>query len=1389
MSTRILMLHQSRPEHFERSPRGPSSDIKARPAESRPVVLRPGPHRRGRRGEREPGKQVLFGDDMKKVDKSYYKAQKLLLTKADHKAIYDQVEKRTAEERKYSEQLSIHQPEIVVGLRAHTVWEKMNVTLSCIIQGAPTPQVKWYKDGILIKPEDVPGKYTIENKVGLQILEISRCSPKDSGEYSAIATNPHGEASSYATVLVNKYEGSDAGSDSVGLKASPIVPAIDIIDGFGASFGKEGGSLTLSCTFSSALTGHLGEICWLHDGIPVKESNLVKIKTSEYSTTLTLTHIYKEDEGLYSMCLLTGADYKEHSGYVFVRDASAAVPGAAGSPLDVECQDVNKDYVLVTWNPPSAEGRSPVIGYFIDRKEVGSDEWLTCNETPEKLCKFPVLGLLENRTYQFRVRAVNSAGISRPSRVSEPVTTVDTLAATRIMHIQTDRGEIVITKDELEGDVLIPLPPTNLRVSEVGQTYAALCWNEPSPRGREPLTYCVEKSVAGSNSWQRASMDITVSCPRFAVTGLDETTSYCFRVRAVNKYGISEPSQPSEVIQFGQTPAPPSPPHSVVPVRDTKTSVDVLWKGPEDESELMGFYVYACQVGTNNWEICNSKPVKSNSFKVHGLIPGKEYVFRVKSIGKAGLSDYSVESTPIIVNNSIFLPSAPYDLTQLSSGRTEMIIAWKEPKFPIGPEILGYFLDCCNAALAEWHEVNIKPIKTRFYKVKNLREGCFYEFRAFAMNWAGVGPPSAVSDQFKCEQWTMPQPGPPFDVMFFEVRSNSLLLKWQPPLYTGKDRVTGYLIEMCETDGGEWTLLNKKPTPDTHMRISQLVEGKTYVFRVSALNSTGAGVPSMPSDPVCAETRPGTTEIETGVDDDGNIFLVFQSPEIDDASKFLWSKDDQEIETPDRVQIETSEDRLPLSHLSLSHLSCLSHLSLPLSFSLSFSLSLYLSPLSLSLHLSLLFLSIFLCLFLSFSSSLSPFSPLFPLPLSPILSLPLAPPLPPSLSPPHLSPHSRSKLILLDPSAQDLGMYSVVVTGTDGASSSHKLTDEELQKLKELSHRKKHPLINVKTDWVVEPLEKGAVRLWLQVESLTPAAQLRFIFNEKEVSSTPTHKINFDKASGLIEMIIQNFTEQDQGSYTAQLRDGKATGQFTLVLIEDKFRQILSHCDFQRNEWKRKQGPYFEKFLEWKVTEDCNILFTCKVMNTKTQTGIQWSKDGKPLTGSTYDPKTGISSLSISQITQNTQGVYKVTVADDRGEDSSVLEMRNQVFDNVLREVCRISSNSASELKIQPTAEGIKIYSLLKWNVDCLKKSWYLNNKSLESQDRRRIGSDNHQVWLQIYNPNEADKGQYTLELFDGKQKHVRELNLSQKVLNEAISEYQTLKQAAFAEKNPVLVL
>lgn len=56
---------------------------------------------------------------------------------------------------------------------------------------------------------------------------------------------------------------------------------------------------------------------------------------------------------------------------------------------------------------------------------MGTNHWIQCNDTPVKFARFPVTGLVEGRSYIFRVRAVNKSGMSRPSRVSEPVAAMD----------------------------------------------------------------------------------------------------------------------------------------------------------------------------------------------------------------------------------------------------------------------------------------------------------------------------------------------------------------------------------------------------------------------------------------------------------------------------------------------------------------------------------------------------------------------------------------------------------------------------------------------------------------------------------------------------------------------------------------------------------------------------------------------------------------------------------------------------------------------------------------------------------------------------------------------------------------------------------------------------
>ncbi|XP_044064347.1 myomesin-3 isoform X2 [Siniperca chuatsi] len=1118
-------------------------------------------------------KWTLFGNEAEKVELDVIRNQHMLRTRVDTMALRKQAEKAASAHMKYLERLNQKAPDFPIPLRAHTVWEGMTVKLSCTVQGCPPPKVTWYKDGVPLRMADQPWNYSLQQKFGLNSLEIRRCAPDDAGEYKVVAKSPLGETMTFGRLVVNSYQGAVAGSESSQTPALKLEQEAQFGDTFPPTWVKEGDSLTLQCTFTSALLPFQQDVSWFRDGIQLHQSSTVDIKTVNDKTSITLKAAHKEHEGVYTVQLRTWDEIQEHSAFVYVKDASASVLGGPASPLAVQVSDVNKDYVFLTWQPPSADGASPVEGYYVERYDVGQGEWVRCNVHIQKMSHYPVFGLKEGTLYQFRVRAVNRAGAGRPSKATEPVLTKDPLEYTRTMVVKVDRGRtITITKDELEGQVKAPLPPTNVHACEVSDTYVVLSWTEPDPRGREPLTFYVERSLAGKSSWQLASLDMVVNSPRFPVFDLVKGKQYCFRVRSINKYGVSDPSEPSEMISLGKPQAAPAPPHSVMAIRDTDTSVLLQWQEPKEKDDILGYYMYYSETGKQDWKTVNNKPVTTPRFTVHGLKTRGEYVFRVKSVSRAGNSSYSNESHPILVKSAIYVPSAPSDIALLLCTGSEMVLGWRAPACNGGDPVRGYYLDQRERGMETWGEVNVKPAKERQFKVCNLTSGHFYQFRVFAANVAGIGKPSEASEAFLCEKWTMPEPGCPYDLELREVRNSSLVLLWAAPLYEGRSPVTGYLLEISQGDQSDnWTALNEKPVSDTHYKASGLQAGQTYRLRVSAVNKAGVGSASLPTEPVTAQTQPGTKNIEIGVDDDGFIFLGYEADEMND-SKFLWRKDYTEPIDAGRARAETKKN--------------------------------------------------------------------------------------------------KSVLIFTEPSEEDLGLYTVEMIDNTNLSSSYDFTAEDLERLKELSWQVRNPLIALKSGWQVEVSEKGDVRLWLQTESLSNAAELRLIFNDREISSTPHRKINFDKAKGLVEILFDQLSQEDEGSYTAQLRDGRAKNQFTLVFVDQKFRQTLALADANRRDHERKSGPYFQEFLSWSVNEDCELIIKCKVTNTNKDTSLKWFKEGV-VTQVVYDQSSGVSTLTIPQVTKKEAGSYRAVVSDGRGEDVSTLELLDDEYDKLLQQLSK----------------------------------------------------------------------------------------------------------------------
>lgn len=77
--------------------------------------------------------------------------------------------------------------------------------------------------------------------------------------------------------------------------------------------------------------------------------------------------------------------------------------------------DYDNTSVQLSWTKPEKDGGRPITHYVIEAKEKLGVEWKELMVTTNDNTAANVTGLKENSVLQFRVRAVNKAGIGEPS--------------------------------------------------------------------------------------------------------------------------------------------------------------------------------------------------------------------------------------------------------------------------------------------------------------------------------------------------------------------------------------------------------------------------------------------------------------------------------------------------------------------------------------------------------------------------------------------------------------------------------------------------------------------------------------------------------------------------------------------------------------------------------------------------------------------------------------------------------------------------------------------------------------------------------------------------------------------------------------------------------------
>ena len=345
-----------------------------------------------------------------------------------------------------------------------------------------------------------------------------------------------------------------------------------------------------------------------------------------------------------------------------VRAVNSVGPGAAsaasanvtpatepGAPTNLSAT-VSDQQVVLSWTAPGNNGGARILRYEYELDFSGT--WIS---TGSAATNYTVMGLTNDQSYDFQVRAVNRAGSGQASS-SESATPTATLVA--------------------------PDTPFGLSAT-AGNQRVVLNWVQPS--GGAALTD-YEYELDLSDTWTSTGGTAT----NYTVMGLTNGQSYTFRVRAVNSAGASAASGSQSATP---TTTEPDAPESL---RFTPGDgqVTLRWSPPtNDGGDTITHYEYELD-GSGTWISTGST---ATSHTVTGLNNGQTYTFRVRAVNAQGNGDpVTLQATPSPSTGGggggglpVPVPSAPRNLVAIGGDR-QVTLSWEAPEDDGGAAITDY---------------------------------------------------------------------------------------------------------------------------------------------------------------------------------------------------------------------------------------------------------------------------------------------------------------------------------------------------------------------------------------------------------------------------------------------------------------------------------------------------------------------------------------------------------------------------------------------------------------------------------------------------------------------------------------------------------------------------
>ena len=235
-----------------------------------------------------------------------------------------------------------------------------------------------------------------------------------------------------------------------------------------------------------------------------------------------------------------------------------------------------------------------------------------------------------------------------------------------------------------------------------------------------------------------------------------------------------------------------------------------------------------------------------------GLDPATTRHYRVSAINTNGAG---VPSNVDSATTDATAPGAPTGLTATASGTTAIDLSWSAPGSTGGSAITGYKIEVSSDGGSSWSDLVANTSNTTTtYAHTGLASGDTRHYRVSAINTNGTGVPSNVDSATTGTS----VPGAPTGLTATASGTTAIDLSWSAPGSTGGSAITGYKIEVSSDGGSSWSDLvaNTSNTTTTYAHTG-LASGDTRHYRVSAINTNGAGVPSNVDSATTGTSVPG----------------------------------------------------------------------------------------------------------------------------------------------------------------------------------------------------------------------------------------------------------------------------------------------------------------------------------------------------------------------------------------------------------------------------------------------------------------------------------------------------------------------------------------------------